>query len=213
MQPQIAEGPGYRDPGIAELRNDVAGLTKGAAPKAHAPKFRPLPFSHSCDTFPSATPGFVLNLSEKTEAVGSIRKWFRRLVTLFTSRLSSAEANSVTGESDKMAVPLPNFGALRDAFASAPSMSNQSSDSAQAPRSRYQARQELYGTWSAVDDAKDKANKLSNAAVKELQQASAKAQQATGKIEMYSPKFYAACTTGGLLACVSHHRLINHCSV
>ncbi|KAK8218153.1 mitochondrial carrier domain-containing protein [Phyllosticta capitalensis] len=107
-----------------------------------------------------------------------------------------------------MAVPLPNFGALRDAFASAPSMSNQSSDSAQAPRSRYQARQELYATWSAVDDAKDKANKLSNAAVKELQQASAKAQQATGKIEMYSPKFYAACTTGGLLACGLTHTAV-----
>ncbi len=65
-----------------------------------------------------------------------------------------------------------------------------------------QARSDLYPAWSVIDDAKDKANKLSAEATKEFEKASAKAQAKTGKIVMYSPEFYAACTFGGLLACV-----------
>ncbi|EQL01065.1 mitochondrial phosphate carrier protein 2 [Ophiocordyceps sinensis CO18] len=45
----------------------------------------------------------------------------------------------------------------------------------------HQARPELYGAFSVVDDAKGKAR--------------------TGQIELYSGKFYAACTVGGLMAC------------
>ena len=67
-----------------------------------------------------------------------------------------------------------------------------------------QARSELYTAWSVVDDAKNKANALSAEATKEFDKASAAAQAKTGKIELYSPKFYAACTFGGLLACVSY---------
>lgn len=44
---------------------------------------------------------------------------------------------------------------------------------------------------------------LSDEAVKEYEKASAKAQEKAGKIELYSAKYYAACTFGGLLACVS----------
>jgi hypothetical protein len=55
-----------------------------------------------------------------------------------------------------------------------------------------QARPELYSAFSIVEDAKDKALK-----------AAAKPQ--AGKIELYSPKYYAACTFGGMLACVRTH--------
>ena len=66
----------------------------------------------------------------------------------------------------------------------------------------YQARPELFGAYSVVDDAKNKAQKLGNEAAKELEAASQKTQQKTGKIELYSGEYYAACTFGGLLACV-----------
>lgn len=66
-----------------------------------------------------------------------------------------------------------------------------------------EARPELYTAWSVVDDAKNKANALSAEATKEFEKASAKAQAKTGHIELYSAQYYAACTFGGLLACVS----------
>lgn len=67
----------------------------------------------------------------------------------------------------------------------------------------YQARPELYGAYSIVDDAKGKAHKLSEEAKAELEHASQLAQAKVGGIEMYSPKYYASCTFGGLMACVS----------
>lgn len=70
-------------------------------------------------------------------------------------------------------------------------------------RTPFQARTELFPTWSVVDDAKEKANALSAEATKEFEKASAKAQAKAGAIELYSAKYYAACTFGGLLACVS----------
>ncbi len=70
-------------------------------------------------------------------------------------------------------------------------------------RTPLQASSELYTTWSVVDDTKNKANALSTEATKEFEKASAKAQAKTGHIELYSAKYYAACTFGGLLACVS----------
>jgi hypothetical protein len=66
----------------------------------------------------------------------------------------------------------------------------------------YQARPELYGAWSVIDDAKNKAQKLSKEAQAEFDKASSAARGNTGKIELYSGKYYAACTVGGLLACV-----------
>jgi solute carrier family 25 (mitochondrial phosphate transporter), member 3 len=71
---------------------------------------------------------------------------------------------------------------------------------------KYQARPELYGTYSVVDDAKNKAQKLSKDAQAELEKASSKALAKTGKIQLYSGQYYAACTFGGLLACVSVHQ-------
>lgn len=80
---------------------------------------------------------------------------------------------------------------------------NRRQTSFETKRTTSQADLEHYTAWSTIDDVKDKANKLSNEAAKEFEKASAKAQAKTGTIELYSPKFYAACTLGGLLACVS----------
>lgn len=69
--------------------------------------------------------------------------------------------------------------------------------------SPWQARPDLYGAaFSTADDVKDKAQKLSAEATKEFEKASSAAQAKAGKIEMYSGKYYAACTFGGLMACV-----------
>lgn len=67
----------------------------------------------------------------------------------------------------------------------------------------YQARPELYQIYSIVDDTKKGAKKLSAEATAEFEKASTAAQTKTGKIELYSAQYYAACTFGGLLACVS----------
>lgn len=50
---------------------------------------------------------------------------------------------------------------------------------------------------------KEKAQELSAEAAKEYEKASKKAQAKAGSIELYSGKYYAACTVGGILACVS----------
>ncbi|KAF2750720.1 mitochondrial phosphate carrier protein 2 [Sporormia fimetaria CBS 119925] len=75
-------------------------------------------------------------------------------------------------------------------------------------RSSRWAKQENYPVWSAVDDAKNKAHKLSDAAVAEMEKASSKTQNKLGHIELYSPKYYAACTFGGLLACGLTHTAV-----
>ena len=59
-----------------------------------------------------------------------------------------------------------------------------------------------FSIWSVAEDAKSKASALSEEAQKELQKASSAAQAKTGQIELYSAKYYAACTFGGLVACV-----------
>jgi len=43
---------------------------------------------------------------------------------------------------------------------------------------------------------------LTDAAVDKYEKASAIAQAKTGGIELYSGKYYASCTVGGILACV-----------
>ena len=65
-----------------------------------------------------------------------------------------------------------------------------------------------FPAWSADEDVKNKAGQLSEGAVKEFEKASASVQAKTGQIELYSAKYYAACTLGGIFACVS--RLL-HC--
>ncbi|KAG0650673.1 phosphate transporter 3 [Hyphodiscus hymeniophilus] len=74
-------------------------------------------------------------------------------------------------------------------------------------RTPLQAR-DIYTAWSVVDDAKNKANALSVEAQKEFEKASSKAQAKAGHIELYSAKYYAACTFGGLLACGLTHTAV-----
>lgn len=60
----------------------------------------------------------------------------------------------------------------------------------------------FFPAWSVTEDAKSKVGQLGEEAAKEYEKVSAKAQEKAGKIELYSAKYYAACTFGGLLACV-----------
>jgi solute carrier family 25 phosphate transporter 3 len=73
----------------------------------------------------------------------------------------------------------------------------------QPRRTPREAPEHIWSAWSTSDDVKSKAAQVSDQAVKEYEKASAKAQQKVGKIEMFSAKYYAACTFGGLMACVS----------
>ncbi|KAI0383757.1 mitochondrial phosphate carrier protein [Hypomontagnella monticulosa] len=70
----------------------------------------------------------------------------------------------------------------------------------------YQARPELYMAYSVVDDAKNKAQKLSAEAQQEFNKASQAA--APKQLELYTPTFYAAATFGGLLACGLTHTAV-----
>lgn len=71
-----------------------------------------------------------------------------------------------------------------------------------AKATRRQGRPDIFVAASVVDNAKDKAKRLSEEAQKEFDKASHKAQAKAGNIDLYSPKYYAACTVGGILACV-----------
>ncbi|KAF2088267.1 putative mitochondrial phosphate carrier protein [Saccharata proteae CBS 121410] len=97
-----------------------------------------------------------------------------------------------------MPLTFPSQAILGSAFA--PASPYQSS----AQSTKFQARPELYSAWSV----EDKAQQLSDKAVQELEKASSKAQAKTGKISLYSPGFYAACATGGLLACGLTHTAV-----
>ena len=98
----------------------------------------------------------------------------------------------------------PNHDTLQHTLGSRP----QATPNARAP-TPLQARLDLYPAYSIVDDAKNKAHKLSAEAAKDFEIASQKAQAKAGHIELYTGKYYAACTFGGLMACVSlrstHH--------
>lgn len=61
-----------------------------------------------------------------------------------------------------------------------------------------------FTAWSALDDVKSKADDIANEASREFNAASQKAQEKTGTIQPGSLKYYAACTFGGMLACVSN---------
>ncbi|KAK2937965.1 Mitochondrial substrate/solute carrier [Fusarium oxysporum f. sp. vasinfectum] len=77
------------------------------------------------------------------------------------------------------------------------------------PRTPYEAHLELFPAYSSVvQDVKGKAKELSAEATAEFEKASAKAQAKAGKIELYSGKYYAACTFGGLMACGLTHAAV-----
>jgi hypothetical protein len=105
-----------------------------------------------------------------------------------------------------MPIALPTGDALKKAFPTSNPLIAYRINAPEPTRTKYQARSELYGAWSVADDAKKKANQLSDAAVKEFEKTSGAAQAKVGKIELYSPKYYATCTLGGLMACVNSTR-------
>ncbi|KAK3659435.1 Cu/Pi carrier [Elasticomyces elasticus] len=72
-------------------------------------------------------------------------------------------------------------------------------------RSPYAARSDLYGSWDVLEDAKRTTNKVGNEVAKEYTKLSNEAQAKAGKIELYSAKYYAACTFGGMMACGLTH--------
>ncbi|KAK0259915.1 Cu/Pi carrier [Friedmanniomyces endolithicus] len=81
----------------------------------------------------------------------------------------------------------------------------QQQQSAPVKRSPYVARTELYQAWDALEDAKKKTQQIGNEVVKEYTKASNVAQAKAGHIELFSAKYYAACTFGGLMACGFTH--------
>lgn len=116
-------------------------------------------------------------------------------------RISNAKSRQRT-PIGVMPVSYPTQGALNDVFSTRHPLTRQQPSSlpkeqplSNAPRPRFMA-------WSAAEDIKSKASALSDEAQKELQKASATARAKTGQIELYSSKYYAACTLGGLMACV-----------
>lgn len=102
-----------------------------------------------------------------------------------------------------MPLLFPTQGTLHDVLS--PQLPFGRSTNQTAPTKR-NTSSDTYPAWSAVDDVKSKAGSLSAEAQKEFQKASQAAQAKAGKIELYSAKYYAACTLGGLLACVSAPR-------
>ncbi|EEA19051.1 Cu/Pi carrier [Talaromyces marneffei ATCC 18224] len=69
-------------------------------------------------------------------------------------------------------------------------------------------RQPFTAAWSAIDDAKQKTDKTGHSVKQGYENLSNKAQAKTGKIEMFTPKYYAACSFGGLLACGLTHTAV-----
>lgn len=107
-----------------------------------------------------------------------------------------------------MPAAFPSPATLSQAFAGCSVFPQRRPEAPSKPVSKWAARQELYPVWSAVDDAKNKAAKLSDAAVAELEKASQKTQAKAGHIELYSAKYYGACTIGGILACGLTHTAV-----
>ncbi|THC98009.1 hypothetical protein EYZ11_002511 [Aspergillus tanneri] len=62
-------------------------------------------------------------------------------------------------------------------------------------------RRKPFPAWSVIDDTKKSADALAKEVTREFNVASEKVQARTGHIEPWTPKYYASCTFGGLLAC------------
>lgn len=88
----------------------------------------------------------------------------------------------------------PTQGSLNDVFSSKHPLTR--------PEPQKPLGKPRFTAWSVAEDAKSKASALSEKAQQEISQASASARAKAGTIELYSAKYYAACTFGGLIACV-----------
>ncbi|KAL8722380.1 MAG: hypothetical protein Q9181_007500 [Wetmoreana brouardii] len=101
----------------------------------------------------------------------------------------------------------PTKGILQDVF-STHSVFAHCTSSPLGNKSTSAPPKQRFSAWSAVDDMKTKAGALSDEAQKEISKASAASQAKTGKIELYSANYYAACTLGGILACGPTHTAV-----
>ena len=101
-----------------------------------------------------------------------------------------------------MPVPFPTQGCLNQVFGSQLPFSRP----APKPSSvEHPLKRPIFPAWSAAESAetaKAKAGQVTDAAVAQYEKASQKAQAKAGGIELYTGKYYAACTVGGILACV-----------
>lgn len=100
-----------------------------------------------------------------------------------------------------MPLVLPSPETVVGAFAHRHSPSNTNKRPAN-PRPESMERP-LFPAWSTVDDVKKAAQSAEKGVAGEVDKASNKVQSKTGKIEMHSWQYFASCTFGGLMACVS----------
>ncbi|KAL1974486.1 hypothetical protein VTN31DRAFT_4690 [Thermomyces dupontii] len=99
--------------------------------------------------------------------------------------------------------PFPSQAALLSSFSQHPL--KQQFQPNPKPNKSYQP----FAAWSAIEDADKKhGGGVAGSVQKEWSKMSQKAQSKAGKIELYSGKYYAACTFGGLLACGLTHMAV-----
>jgi len=110
--------------------------------------------------------------------------------------------------SPDMSALFPRLDTLQQSFASQYALGKPLSKPSPGGATPYQARLDLYPAYFIVDDTKDKAKKLSAEAAKEFEAASQKVQSKTGHIELFSGRYYAAATFGGLMACGLTHTAV-----
>jgi len=104
-----------------------------------------------------------------------------------------------------MPLAFPTQSALCQVFAS---QSPFSRPTAKPEPTEHPLQRPIFTAWSVADDAKNKALQLSDAAATEYEKVSHIAQAKAGGIELYSGKYYAACTVGGILACGTTHTAV-----
>ncbi|GLA82925.1 hypothetical protein AtubIFM56815_007116 [Aspergillus tubingensis] len=100
----------------------------------------------------------------------------------------------------------PSGGDIARAFASQSPLSQ--SQQTQQPEAAGLKRRQPFPAWNVVEDIEKKADAIAKEASREFEVASQKAQAKTGKIEPWTPKYYAACTVGGMLACGLTHTAV-----
>ncbi|KAK1140510.1 Cu/Pi carrier [Aspergillus melleus] len=98
---------------------------------------------------------------------------------------------------------LPSESVVASAFSHHPLRRTEEHSAAPAPKQR-----NPFPAWSVIDDPKKSAESLAKEATREFNVASQKVQAKTGHIEPWTPKYYAACTVGGLLACGLTHTAV-----
>ena len=107
-----------------------------------------------------------------------------------------------SAESSRYIMLFPNSSAVNEVFSCRHPLTAARSPESTSKPLHIQNAGPKFSIWSVAEDAKSKANVLSDEAQREIRKASAAAQAKTGQIELYSAKYYAACTFGGLMACV-----------